>query len=29
VTVPRVGHPPTLAEPEALAAIGRWLERLG
>jgi pimeloyl-ACP methyl ester carboxylesterase len=29
VTVPRVGHPPTLAEPEAQAAIGRWLERLG
>ena len=29
VTVPRVGHPPTLAEPEAQAAMARWLERIG
>lgn len=28
VTVPGVGHPPTLAEPEAQDAVGRWLERL-
>lgn len=28
VTVPGVGHPPTLAEPEALDAIARWLERI-
>jgi pimeloyl-ACP methyl ester carboxylesterase len=29
VTVPRVGHPPTLAEPESLDAIARWLGKLG
>ena len=29
VTVPRVGHAPTLTEPEALAAIRRLLARLG
>ena len=28
VTVPRVGHPPTLAEPEAQAAVSRWLGRI-
>jgi pimeloyl-ACP methyl ester carboxylesterase len=28
VTVPRVGHAPTLAEPEAAAAIDRLLERI-
>ena len=28
VTVPGVGHPPTLAEPEAQEAIARWLERI-
>ena len=28
VTVPRVGHPPTLAEPEAVEAVARWLERV-
>ena len=28
VTVPGVGHPPTLAEPEAQDAVARWLERL-
>ena len=29
VTVPRVAHPPDLAEPEAAAAIDAFLERLG
>lgn len=28
VEVPDVGHAPTLDEPDALAAIGRWLERV-
>lgn len=28
VTVPGVGHAPTLAEPEAEAAVGRWLARV-
>lgn len=28
VTVPRVGHAPTLDEPEARAAIDAWLERV-
>ena len=28
VTVPRVGHAPTLDEPEALAAIDTWLSEL-
>ena len=28
VTVPRVGHAPTLDEPEAIAAIDRLLERM-
>jgi pimeloyl-ACP methyl ester carboxylesterase len=28
VNVPGVGHPPTLAEPEAEEAVTRWLERL-
>jgi len=28
-TVPRVGHAPTLDEPEAIAAIDRLLERVG
>ncbi len=28
VTVPRVGHPPELTEPEALAAIDAFLDRL-
>ena len=28
VTVPGVGHPPTLAEPDAQEAIARWLERI-
>ncbi|GGB32562.1 alpha/beta hydrolase [Sphingomonas metalli] len=28
VTVPRVGHAPTLAEPEAEAAVGRLLDRI-
>ena len=28
VTIPDVGHPPTLAEPEAETAIARWLGRL-
>ena len=29
VTVPRVGHAPTLDEPEAVTAIDRWLAELG
>ena len=29
VTVPRVGHAPTLDEPEAVAAIGRLVARAG
>jgi len=29
VTLPRVGHAPTLDEPEAAAAIDRWLAKLG
>ncbi len=29
VTIPGVGHPPTLAEPEAQDAVARWLERIG
>jgi pimeloyl-ACP methyl ester carboxylesterase len=29
VTVPRVGHVPTLDEPESIAAIGRLLARVG
>jgi pimeloyl-ACP methyl ester carboxylesterase len=29
VTVPRVGHAPTLDEPEAVAAIDRLLSRVG
>lgn len=29
VTIPDVGHAPTLDEPEATAAIERWLERSG
>lgn len=29
VTVPGVGHPPTLVEPEAVAAIDRFLEQAG
>jgi hypothetical protein len=28
VTVPRVGHAPTLEEPEAVEAIDRLLERV-
>ncbi|WP_446705181.1 alpha/beta fold hydrolase, partial [Aeromonas veronii] len=28
VTVPRVGHTPLLTEPEALAGIGRLLDRV-
>lgn len=28
VTVPRVGHAPTLDEPEAVAAIDRWIGRV-
>ena len=28
VSVPGVGHPPTLEEPEAVAAIARLLERV-
>jgi len=29
VTVPRVGHAPTLEEPEAVAGIDRLLARIG
>ena len=29
VTVPRVGHAPTLEEPEAMAALDRLLARTG
>jgi pimeloyl-ACP methyl ester carboxylesterase len=28
VTVPRIGHAPTLDEPEAVAAISRWLHQV-
>jgi pimeloyl-ACP methyl ester carboxylesterase len=28
ITIPRVGHAPALNEPEAVAAIDRWLERV-
>ncbi|MFN4221164.1 MAG: alpha/beta fold hydrolase, partial [Novosphingobium meiothermophilum] len=28
VTLPRIGHAPTLDEPESMAAIGRLLDRV-
>ena len=29
ITLDRIGHPPSLNEPEAVAAIDRWLARIG